>query len=141
MIESLFVKNALAQCGLEKYVPAFNRNDIAEDVFFDLTEEDLIEIGILDLSDRLSILKVISDLKPKELQKMPLSTDVVQMQKRVSECEEYMHRMFSTLVAMKTRLSELEKDSTPPEEDDGITIVTPGVFPESSPHRNVSYFG
>ncbi|XP_076668064.1 uncharacterized protein LOC143368835 isoform X3 [Andrena cerasifolii] len=51
----------LKRYGLSQHVPIFLEQEVDVDLFMTLTDEDLVEIGIKDKSDRKAILRVIMD--------------------------------------------------------------------------------
>lgn len=50
----------LRQLGLERYLAAFQRHRIDDDVLPDLSDADLIEIGVTALGDRKRILRLVT---------------------------------------------------------------------------------
>ncbi|XP_076245155.1 uncharacterized protein LOC143185787 [Calliopsis andreniformis] len=53
----------LRNCGLSHHIPIFLEQEVDIDLFMTLTDNDLIEIGIKDKSERKNILDVIMDYK------------------------------------------------------------------------------
>ncbi|CAG9805574.1 unnamed protein product [Chironomus riparius] len=69
---TLSVKTVLKDLGLSDYSDTFYKEEINLAAFFTLSDEDLIIIGVNDISDRTKILDFINDFKtpekPKKLQ-------------------------------------------------------------------------